>query len=51
MNSHRYQYFYTPVIRFVQQLSPRKQALLIAAKIALIVILIGFQIASISGSV
>ena len=51
MNSHRYQYLYLPAMRFVRQLSPAKRALLIVAKITLIVVLLSFQIATISGSV
>lgn len=51
MTNHRQKFLYTPVVRFIQQLSPGKQAMLTIAKLTLIVVLVGFQLASINGLV
>lgn len=49
MSSHRYKYLYQPIHRFFQTLSPARQTMLTLAKIALILVLVGFQIATVNG--
>lgn len=44
MSNHRYQYLYLPATRLMQKLSPSAQWLLLLAKTALIVTLIGFEL-------
>ena len=50
MSSHRYQYLYLPIIQFLRRLSPCSQQLLTIMKVALVVALVSFRIASISSS-
>lgn len=44
MNNHRYQYVYLPATRLIRKLSPPARWLLLLAKAALIVTLIGFEL-------
>ena len=50
MSSHRYHYLYLPINQFLRRLSPSSQRLFTVAKVALVVALVSFQIARISGS-
>lgn len=45
MKNHRYQYLYIPVQQFLARLSPQTQVLLVIGKIALIIMLLGFDVA------
>jgi len=51
MSSHRYKYLYQPVHLFFRTLSPARQTMLTLAKVALIIVLVGFQIATVNGLV
>lgn len=44
MKTHRYQYLYLPVSRYINRLSPQSRLLLVAGKLILILLLIGFDI-------
>ena len=45
MKLHRYQYLYLPLSRVLDRLSPQTRLLLVIGKLALIFLLIGFDIA------
>jgi hypothetical protein len=44
MNSHRYQYLYLPLAKFLDRLSPRAQLFLVAAQLGLVIGLLCFKL-------